>query len=201
MPKLKLNPSIEIALKKNMIDGKTKQIYFEERRFYKSSLYQAATTSERWRITGLASNCLPRHIFIVFQLADKDNSQTENNRVFDSVNISEMYANINTKQYPEVAYQKLDNKNFIRPYLSLVNDSINEESLEVSLEEFSTLYPIFHIDTSKFNINDSAMSIADIELNFRLSEAASGNYYVYALISSDRWLEMNTLDGKLTNIK
>jgi len=76
---------------------------------------------------------------------------------------------------------------------------------QVSVEDFASLYPIYHFDVSK-HMDGLKNSAADIELRWRLAQAfeypagTAASYMVYALVLSERFLKLEAMSGKMNVI-
>ena len=70
---------------------------------------------------------------------------------------------------------------------------------QLSVEEFPSLYPIIHIDVSKHpeRLKDSP---ADIELKWTLGSAPASPYFVYVVATSDRYLTLEVVHGRMNII-
>ena len=77
---------------------------------------------------------------------------------------------------------------------------------QLSAEDWASLYPIHHFDVSKHN-ERLKNSSADIEIRFSLggnfrniANNADQAFYVYAVILSDRYLQLEGLSGRMNII-
>ena len=74
------------------------------------------TTSFSWRLSVKSSPEVPRFIIVGFQ-TNKNNNQKANLSIFDNVNVSNIYAMLNSTNYPTVAYNiSFDEMKFSRVY-------------------------------------------------------------------------------------
>ena len=206
IPKVIPSIAVQTDIERKMVTGHTKQMYFEQMRIYRSTAYLAAQVKATWRITTNQGSELPRHLFIAFQLSTRDNSQTQNNMVFDHLNLTRIQARINSKPYPSRELETNFNatgRNYARVYFHF-QEAMNkyqdtDSGSQLSVEEFVNLYPIIHIDVSKHSerLKDSP---ADIELTWTLGSEPAQPYHVYALITSDRYISLNIINGKMNII-
>jgi len=74
---------------------------------------------------------------------------------------------------------------------------------QISVEDWASLYSVHHFDVSKHNDRLKNCS-ADIEIrlnlggNFRnIANNANQPFYVYAVVLSDRYLQLEGLSGKM----
>ena len=77
---------------------------------------------------------------------------------------------------------------------------------QLSAEDWASLYPIHHFDVSKHS-ERLKNSMADVEVQFELggnfrnlANTADVQYYVYAVILSDRFIHIQGLSGKMNVI-
>ena len=210
MPKVEPNLAYLADLETKLASGMMKKLYFEQMRVYRQQ-YGAAELSPSWRVTTQQSEQLPRHIFVAFQAVGRDNSQEQNNMIFDNANLRQIFVRINSLQYPERALMTNfteASRNYSRAYM-MFQEAVNkyqdtDTGSSISVEEFASLYPIIHIDISK-HADQLIGSPADIEINWQLGRnfqfgGADASYYVYAVILSDRYLTVNALNGKMNVI-
>ena len=66
----------------------------------------------------------------------------------------------------------------------------------MSVEEYACLFPIFAFNVSHHKGRLPGSS-ADIEIRWTLSANFGGQYHAYALVLSDRYLQLNGLNGKM----
>lgn len=204
----KITPSIVVQaeLESKLAAGFVKQLYFEQMRIYRSTAYLAAQISCTWRITTNPGSELPRHVFIAFQNSARDNNQQRNNMVFDNLDLRRISLRLNSKQYPDKELETNFNagsRNYSRAYMML-QEAMNkyqdtDTGSQLSVEEFASLYPIIHIDVSKHpeRLKDSP---ADIELKWTLGAQPPDPYYVYVVTTSDRYMTLNVVNGRMNII-
>ena len=206
VPKITPSVIVQSDIESKLAAGYVKQLYFEQMRIYRSTPYTAAQISSTWRITTNQGSELPRHIFIAFQDSTRENNQQQNNMIFDHLDLIRIQVRINSKQYPDRELEtnfNVGHRNYARAYM-MFQDAMNkyqdtDTGSQLSAEDFATLYTIIHIDVSKHSerLKDSP---ADIELKWTLGDAPANPYYVYALITSDRYLSLNVVNGKMNVI-
>ena len=126
--------------------------------------------------------------------------------VFENLDLRRMCIRINTKQYPDrelITDFRPASRNYTRAYMMLL-DAVHkyqdtDTGTQINIEDFASLYPIFHIDVSKHSdrLKDAP---ADLELKWQLGSQPANEYYVYVLVTSDRFLTLNTINGKMNII-
>ena len=212
MPKVKPSLKIESEINSQLVKGHIKQLYFEQMRVYRT-MYQPTETNMTWRITTQPGTELPRHIFVAFQSSERDNNQEMNNMVFDNANLRRISCRVNSTQYPEREFEcnfTPQNRNYSRLYMSFL-DAVNkyqdtDTGCQLSAEDWASLYPIHHFDVSKHS-DRLKNSSADIEIRFSLggnfmniANNADQPFYVYAVVLSDRYLQLEGLSGRMNVI-
>ena len=211
---LKVKPSlrVESEIDAMLLKGHIKQLYFEQMRVYRT-MFQSTETSMTWRITTQPGTELPRHVFVAFQSSERDNNQQLNNMIFDNANLRRISCRINSIQYPEREFEcnfTPQNRNYSRLYMSFL-EAVNkyqdaDTGCQLSAEDWASLYPIHHFDVSKHN-ERLKNSSADIEIRFSLggnfrniANNADQAFYVYAVVLSDRYLQLEGLSGRMNII-
>ena len=136
-----------------------------------------------------------------------------NNMVFDNANLRRISCRINSVQYPEREFEcnfTQANRNYSRLYMSFL-EAVNkyqdtDTGAEISAEDWGSLYSIIHCDVLKHS-DRLKNSSADIEIRFNLggnfrniANNADTPFYVYAVVLSDRYLQLETLSGKMSVI-
>jgi len=198
----KIKPSLENEVKINQIlssGSYNRTLYFEEMRIYRDQ-YEAADISPTWNVTTNQQFQKPTHIFVAFQNVNRYGSQDANNMVFDNCGVSSLYAMINSGQYPERALQTLMSTTEITLGHMMFQDALNKyldysDGTNISLEQFASLYPIFHIDVSKHE--EVTYSGLQISLSWRLAGDPGFAYIVYVVILSDRFITVNSVNGRM----
>ena len=77
---------------------------------------------------------------------------------------------------------------------------------QLSAKDWASLYPIHHFDVSKHN-DRLKNSSADIEIRFQLggnfrniANTADHAFYIYAVVLSDRYLQLEGMSGRMNII-
>ena len=78
--------------------------------------------------------------------------------------------------------------------ISKYNDT--DSGSQVSVEDYASLFPIFAFNVSHHKERLRGGS-ADIEIRWTLSANFGGHYNAYAMVLSDRYLQLNGLNGKM----
>jgi len=208
MPKVVPTVKYEALLNEKLLSNFTKQIYFEEMNVY-TSTFASTDISPTWRVTTKDTLQRPRHILVAFQSVARLNDQLRNAQVFDNANLKSIYAMVNSRKYPEYPIECDFNeatRNYSRAYRLFQNVLDKYQDVDtgtsVSVEDFASLYPIFHIDVSKHD-NQLFYNSAEIALRWTLGGSfqfggANTRYRVIAVILNDRFIEVNAVDGKMS---
>ena len=212
MPKVVPSLEVESAVESKLVGGHIRTLYFEQMRVYRR-MFQATENNSTWRIATQSGSELPRHVFIVFQSSERESNQEMNNMVFDNGNLRRISCRVNSTQYPEREFEcdfTTANRNYSRLYMSFL-DAVNkyqdtDTGSQLSAEDWASLYPVHHFDVSKHN-DRLKNSTADIEIRFTLggnfrnvANAADVPFYVYAVVLSDRYLQLEGLSGRMNII-
>ena len=200
----KVTPSLQIAaeIESRLVDGALRQLYFEQARIYRQS-YQQTETTATWRVATNSSEQLPNYVFVAFQLQARYENQETNPVVFDAGSLSRISCWINSTRFPdrelEVSFAAVS-RNYGRAYM-MFQEAISkynntDSGSQVSVEDYASLFPIiaFNVGHHKEKLRGSS---ADIEIRWSLSANFGGHYYVYALVLSDRVMQLNALNGKM----
>lgn len=210
MPKIR--PSIRVVsqLESKLVKGYLRDLYFEQSRIYRTQ-YGSSQTSPSWRITTNSNEELPTHIFIAFQASARDGNQEKNNQVFDNALVKSISVFINSERYPERELETnfdVAKRNYGRAYMmfqeAVQKYADTDSGSQVSIEDFASLYTIFHFDVSKHR-EKLRNSSADIEARWRLARkfqdgGADASYNVYCLVLSERFLKLEAMSGKMNVI-
>ena len=201
----KVTPSLQIAadIEQKLVNGAMRQLYFEQVRIYRQS-YEQTETSTTWRVTNVnnSSEQLPNYIFDAFQLQTRYGDKETNPVVFDAGTLSRISCWVNSIRFPdrelEVSFAAAS-RNYGRAYMTFqeaigkYNDT--DSGSQVSVEDYASLFPIFafNVGHHKERLRGSS---ADIEIRWPLSGNFGGHYHVYALVLSDRYMQLNVLNEK-----
>ena len=141
------------------------------------------STSFSWRLSVKSSPEVPRFIIVGFQ-TDKSGNQVTNPSLFDNVNVSNIYAMLNSIRYPTTDY----NISFLGQKFSRVYGDAAEfrsKFFNITPMEYKNLYPLFLFDVSKQS-EKRKYSTTDIQIKMHFSAGTPANTITYAVIISDR---------------
>jgi hypothetical protein len=206
----KVVPSlVEMAkLETALASGFATELYWESAKVYKSDVKSTTDTEVDWSVT--SSHHRPSHLFIVFQKQARHNSQSNTNMVFDHMNLERLRVKLNdTKQYPENEFtcnfdssRTPEQMDYSRVYTSFLAAGLKTHDVDsgtvVSYSDFARLYPIFHIDVSRRDIQvyETQMTTA-INVQYKLRTVPSSNYHVYCIVMFERRGLLKADDRKL----
>ena len=176
---------------------------------YRMIQCDSASISQRstyfsWRLSVKSSPEVPRFIIVGFQ-AGKSGNQEQNPSIFDNVNVSNIYAMLNSTRYPTADY----NITFVGQKFSRVYGDVAEfrakffnmdelvSNLHISPVDYKTLYPLFLFDVSKQS-EKLKYSTTDIQIKMHFSLGLLANTQVYAVIISDRLINFQSDGNKFS---
>lgn len=200
MPRVTPSPSAQSKLLKFMNSKNTVEAPFKQIKYFDKAYDNM--TDITWDITQFNKTDRPRHVFLTFQLRNKENDQEGNNGVFDPCAVADISLTVNGDIHPRVPYAiNFTDKKIGRPFRDLLNyrgvDNQYDSGMLITKSDFLTRYPVYHFDLEKMPemLNDSASTL---QLRARLN--AGGNYRVHAVVLADRDMSF-TGDGKRMNLK
>ena len=167
-----------------------------------ASVPQARSFS--WRLSVKSSPEVPRFIIIGFQ-TDKINNQQRNPSVFDNVDITNIYAMLNSTRYPTVDYNiDFSENKFSRVY----GDAVEFRSKFFNMDElisnpnftpleYKKMYPLFLFDVSKQS-EKLKYSTTDIQIKMDFKNNPAANTQVYGVIISDRLINFQSDGNKFS---
>ena len=162
------------------------------------------STDFSWRLSVKSSPEVPRFIIVGFQ-AGKSGNQEQNPSIFDNVNVSNIYAMLNSTRYPTADY----NITFVGQKFSRVYGDVAEfrakffnmdelvSNPNISPLDYRTLYPLFLFDVSKQS-EKLKYSTTDIQIKMHFSLGLLADTQVYAVIISDRVINFQSDGNKFS---
>ena len=162
------------------------------------------STDFSWRLSVKSSPGVPRFIIVGFQ-AGKSGNQEQNSSIFDNVNVSNIYAMLNSTRYPTADY----NITFVGQKFSRVYGDVAEfrakffnmdelvSNPNISPVDYRTLYPLFLFDVSKQS-EKVKYSTTDIQIKMHFSLGLLADTQVYAVINSDRLINFQSDGNKFS---
>ena len=162
------------------------------------------STSFSWRLTVKSSPEVPRFIIVGFQTG-KSGDQEQNPSIFDNVNVSNIYAMLNSVRYPMANY----NISFLAQKFSRVYGDVAEfrskffnmdelvSSPNITPADYRDLYPLFLFDVSKQS-ERLKYSTTDIQIMMHFSRNVPANTEAYAVIISDRLINFQSDGNKFS---
>ena len=164
------------------------------------------STSFSWRLSVKSSPEVPSFIIIGFQ-TDKSGNQTTNPSLFDNINVSNIYAMLNSIRYPTTDHNiSFLGQKFSRVYgdaAEFRSKFFNMDELisnpNITPMEYKNLYPLFLFDVSKQS-EKLKYSTTDIQIKIHFSAGTPVNTIAYAVIISDRLISFQSDGNKFSVI-
>ena len=169
-----------------------------------SSTISRRSTDFSWRLSVKSSPEVPRFIIVGFQ-AGKSGNQEQNPSLFDNVNVSNIYAMLNSTRYPTADY----NITFVEQKFSRLYGDVTEfrakffnmdelvSNPNIDPVEFRGLYPLFLFDVSKQS-EKLKYSTTDIQIKMHFNPGLDADTQVYAVIISDRLINFQSDGNKFS---
>jgi hypothetical protein len=164
---------------------------------YRSNLRSSG--SGNWRVVN-NQNKISR-VFIIFSKAERNDNFTKSMMIFDNMNLERINIKINGTQHPTYEYQ-VNNEDLQRLYAAFLSCNYKKDLDEgtcVSYKDFCNLYLVVAFDVTKENDENlfSKTKSSELEVNWTLKDYQNVNYYMYAVVESQRIANMNIIDEKI----
>ncbi|XP_065662440.1 uncharacterized protein LOC136084965 [Hydra vulgaris] len=165
------------------------------------------STSFNWQLTVKTSPENPRYNIVGFQTNRANGDQTVNASIFDHCDLKNMYIMLkNNDMYPAVDYNlSFPNQQISRIYreASVFKEKfygMNEliANSNISPSDYRDLYPLFVFDDSKQSERSKSSTI-QVQIRATFNTAVPANTQAYALVLSDRIMELQS-DGNKLNV-
>ena len=105
-----------------------------------------------WQLNVAAGSEKPRYIILGFHNS-KESDQKQNTEIFNHLNLSNAYIDLNSERYPEENLNiDFSVNNHVKPYKMAVNyyQSIyGSQKFPFTIDDFKELYPLLVFDVSK----------------------------------------------------
>ena len=204
MPHVLFADTVKFQLYKLIEAKATLPVAYRMRQCDSISVPQA--TSFTWRLSVKSSPEKPRYIIVGFQTG-KDNDQEQNPSIFDNVDVSNMYATLNSTRYPAVDYNmSFPNQQFCRVYgdaAAFRSKFYHMDELvsnpNITPADYKTLYPLFVFDVSKQS-ERLKNSTTDIQIKAQFNANVPIGTIAYALVISDKMLTFQSDGNKMSAI-
>ena len=162
------------------------------------------SNSFSWRLSVKSSPEVPRYIIVGFQ-TNKIGEQRSNPSLFDKVNVSNIYAILNSMRYPTTDYNiSFLGQKFSRVYGDAAEFRAKFYNMDELVSnpnftpfEFRNLYPLFLFDVSKQS-EKLKYSTTDIQIKMHFSANVPANTQAYAVIISDRLINFQSDGNKFS---
>jgi len=150
-----------------------------------------------WTLTPSSGVQRPRYIILGFQ-TDKDRNQLSNNGLFDNCDLQNAYVQLNNERYPENNLQLNFSGNVYATAYKMLKDYISHENCAIEYKDYKDLHPIIVFDVSRQNERIKNTTI-DVKIKAEFGTNIPDNTYAYALILSDRVINLQS-DGNKMNM-
>ena len=162
------------------------------------------STNFSWRLSVKSSPEVPRFIIVGFQVG-KSGLQQQNPSIFNNINVSNIYAMLNSTRYPTADYNiTFTGQKFSRVYgdaAEFRSKFFNMDELisspNINPSDYRTLYPLFLFDVSKQS-EKLKYSTTDIQIKIHFSLALAAVTQAYAVIISDRLINFQSDGNKFS---
>src|SRR5277367_171105 len=162
---------------------------------------QENTASGTWRVVNSQNKV--NGVWVVFSKAARENSFIKSNMIFDHNDLDSIHIRVNGRQYPLEEYRcsfETKSLNCARIYSAFLAGSgfkPEEQGTSVSFKDYALLYPIIYFDLSKQEDEAyTGLAASELEVRWRLKKFTE-NYYLYAVVQSERKAEVNVLDHQI----
>ena len=157
-----------------------------------------------WRLSVKSSPEVPRFILVGFQ-TNKIGNQKQNPSIFDNVNVSNIYAMLNSTRYPTVDYNiTFSAQKFSRVFGDVAEfraKFFNMDELvsnpNITPLDYKNLYPLFLFDVSKQS-EKLKYSTTDIQIKMHFSMDPPAGTQAYGVIISDRLINFQSDGNKFS---
>ena len=162
-------------------------------------------TSFSWRLSVKSLPEVPRFIIVGF-LTNKSGDQEQNPSIFNNVNVSNIYATLNSTRYPTADY----NISFLATKFSRVYGDVVEfrtkffnmdgliSNVNINPADYRTLCPLFLFDVSQQS-EKLKYSTTDIQIKMHFNDNVPVGTKAYAVIISDKLINFQS-DGNKMNV-
>jgi hypothetical protein len=195
MPILKLSDESKISLFGDVQKKVIIPIEFLSRQCESIQL-NAGQRQLDWRLSVSTGSERPRYVVLAFQ-RNKMDRDTGNSAIFDNLDLENARVEFNGEYYPENDLMlDFENNRYVIGYQMLTDfyhNVMGREGCSVRLRDFKSHYPLLVFDISRQSerMKDTA---SDIRIKATFAKNIPLNSYAYALVLSDREIQMQS-DG------
>ena len=146
----------------------------------------------------------PPWIIVAFQ-TDKSGNQEHNPSIFDHYNLTNMFAILNSRRYPEIDCDgsNFTQQNFSRVYRDAAAFRTKFHNVEelisppnITPADYKEPFPMFVFDVSKQS-EKLKNSVTDIQIKSRFSANVAANTDAFAVVISDKSLIFQSDEQKM----
>lgn len=155
----------------------------------------------------------PTGVYVFFQLDSKFRDQTQNNMLFDTMDLERIFIRINSdRQYPnrefrinygESSPRDEDYSRVYHTYLNACKVAHSDDCVPaVSYDEFKTLYPLYYFDlrAQDEQVWESSTQ-AHITVEYILRTAPVADYRIHAILDTKRMIQIQGVNGRMTRVQ
>ena len=161
--------------------------------------------SGMWQITPGIKNA--KHVFVWLQRSDKSNAYTGNPFIFDTFKLNAADSNCSlstcrlqvgaSEFIPELEYDAEFKERILRDAINFryrANDY--NTGTQLNLANYYTIYPLVYFDlrANKTNLTNDPQQII---FNYRLTQAATANYTIYAIVLNEEEIVVDKVGGEI----
>ena len=171
----------------------------------------ANTTSFTWQLGSKMAPEVPRYILLGFQ-TDKEGNQLHNASVFDHVNLSSLYVDVDGKHFPSRRYEpNFTTNKFARIYAdamkfkdkfynveSTENDIVSKTSIDINA--YKALFPVFVVDLSKQQ-ERARFSSSNVSVQAKFSNNVPADTRAFTVIISDNFVKLESDGNQLIRVQ
>lgn len=197
MPCYKLSDEYQIKMLKQIQSKTSVPIAYLNRQLEQTVVNKGQKFLD-WTLTPSSGVQRPRYIVLAFQTG-RDKNQESNNGLFDNCDLKNAYVQLNNERYPENNLQlNFSGNNYAIAY-QMLKDYISHENCAVEYKDYKDLHPIFVFDVSRQNERIKNTTI-DVKIKAEFGTNIPDNTYAYALILSDRVINLQSDGNKMSMI-
>ena len=198
----RVKPSLAVlkSVENTLVSNSQARFNYDHMEHFALENVDKATTSRTWRIA--SEHAKPLKLIVGFQRTDRKTNHKLNTLEFDTNNVSSIHVRINGVQYPVEQYQPSNPHDVNRIVSDIYRVGCKNDGQSSSLitrdnwDSHNALY-VFDLNYQP----ESSLrqrQVAEVELRWTLSSAPSVNYDVQAVLFSDRQVEIDMKNGKVS---
>lgn len=209
VPNVKPIPSLNAKLIEFLNSGEQRRLMWDSIQHYRSEPF--TNQEQSWLIKTTSHR--PVKCIVFFQLNKRFNSQTENNMIFDNMDVSRISLDLNgATTFPHKEYvlnfgiTDPTKEDYIRAYAAYLTacSAIHSDDCRpcVSYDEFKTLYTMFIFDMSSMDEGIfETTTEARLTLNYQFATTPLEAYRIHAVLETESDIVLSGINGALTKVR